>query len=108
MSEEIISYALSRCYAGLTGGALKRGRNPRFPYVPVVYHPAATEGRGHRRAWQEQIKARAFPTRDEAVAYANETIHFWRDSFEKKLRDPRFRALQQSWEEEFAKAGGAS
>lgn len=102
--EALISYAVTRCYAGLRGGALKRGRNPRYPYVPIIYHPAATDGRGHRKSWQEQVRARAFAARDEAVAYANETIHFRRDLFEKRLRDPLERALRRQWADEFARA----
>jgi hypothetical protein len=41
--------------------ALKHGRNPRYPYVPVVVYD---DGR------QSQVRGYAFVTRDEAVAFA--------------------------------------
>jgi len=49
-----------------TATAAKRGRNPRFPYVPVVvYHPA-----DNSRGYTVQPRA----TRDEAIAYAEQYI----------------------------------
>lgn len=68
-----------------TATASKRGRNPRWPYVPIVMH-------GDR---SEQIRARAFRTRDEAVEYARATIEARREHLEKQLSDPRCRALRE-------------
>ena len=65
--------------------ALKRGRNPKWPYVPVILH-------GSR---QEQVRALAFVSRDEAVAAATTTIEARRQDLRQKLADPRYRALRQ-------------
>lgn len=44
--------------------ALKRGRNPRFPFVPVTIR----DGRA------SQVRGVAFATREEAVAFAQKAI----------------------------------
>lgn len=68
-----------------TASANKRGRNPNWPYVPIVMH-------GQR---SEQIVAKAFATRPEAIAYAQAVIDARRDILAQKLADPRYRALRE-------------
>ncbi len=57
--------------------AAKRGRNPRWPYVPIIEH-ATSRGDGK---WplvrRQQLRAVAFATREEAVAHAQKTIDLW-------------------------------
>lgn len=73
-----------------SASARKTGRNPAWPYVPVVLEPADDAG----RTFQRQIRARAFATRAEAVAYAERHIAQRRRDLEAKLADPRYRALR--------------
>jgi hypothetical protein len=48
--------------------ATKTGRNPKFPFVPVVVLRDATRDRA------QQVRGFAFATRAEAVAFAEKTI----------------------------------
>jgi hypothetical protein len=66
--------------------AVKRGRNPAWPYVPIVDHGRHTE----------QLLALAFVTRAEAIAAASATIQARRDHLARQLAEPRMRALRQS------------
>lgn len=72
--------------------AAKRGRNPKFPYVPIVKHAPAWDGAVART---EQILLRAFGTREEAVEYAAKVISSRRDHLLARLRKPQFRALRE-------------
>lgn len=71
--------------------AVKRGRNPKFPYVPIIDFSTEYETR------TEQIRGFAFIDRKQAIAHATKTIEFRRNELEKKLRDPRYRALRKSY-----------
>lgn len=73
--------------------AAKRGRNPRFPWVPVVDYGPQDTGVDTTRTWQ--IPARAFATRNEAVRCAAEYIAAGRDRLERDLQHPRMRALRE-------------
>jgi hypothetical protein len=67
--------------------AQKRGRNPSWPYVPVVMH-------GER---QEQITGCAYATREEALAMAEKTLTFRRDMLRKRLGDRSCRSLREQY-----------
>lgn len=71
-----------------TATARKTGRDPRWPYVPVLILP------GERRVAQ-QILGKAFATRSEAVAHAVAVVEANRISLAKRLADPRERALRE-------------
>lgn len=72
--------------------AAKRGRNPAWPYVPIIDHTANTI-----KQRTEQIKGKAFKTRDEAIAYAQQVIDARKSQLEKNLAEPRFRALRKQY-----------
>lgn len=69
-----------------TPRARKTGRDPRFPYVPVIVLPTGQ---------QSQVLGLAFTTRDDALHAAKMHIAAQRDSLAAKLGDPRFRALRE-------------
>ncbi len=71
--------------------AAKRGRNPSFPYVPVIDHS------DERRTRTEQILGKAFATRSEAIEYATKVIEHRRETLYINLLDPRYRALRSSY-----------
>jgi len=73
--------------------AAKRGRNPSWPYVPVI------TGLGHfgDGSGQRQIRGLAFATRDEAVAAAKRHIAQQRAELARHLAEPRYRALRESY-----------
>lgn len=74
--------------------AAKRGRDPRWPYVPVIdYGPQAI---GVHATRTRQLPARAFATREEAVAHAAKAIEYTRRLFAAHLADPGHRALRES------------
>lgn len=73
-----------------TATAAKRGRNPEWPYVPVIHHVNA-DGTGEHTT---QIKGKAFATRDEAVEYAQANIDHQRLLLAGQLLNPRYRALR--------------
>lgn len=65
--------------------AAKRGRNPNFPYVPVIDFGSRTE----------QVRGLAYVTREEAVNSAFATIMARRNDLRQKLMEPRYRALRE-------------
>lgn len=68
-----------------TATAIKRGRRPEWPYVPVVDHGDRTE----------QLKGFAYATRDQAVAKALHTIEHRRAAMRLRLADPTCRAFRE-------------
>lgn len=73
--------------------AAKRGRNPRFPYVPIIdYGPQEGVVPCTRT---EQIRKRAFATREEAIACAQRVIERNIAVHERTLVTPRYRALRE-------------
>lgn len=66
--------------------AVKRGRNPDFPYVPICVY-------GHRT--QNPIRKRAFATREEAVAAAQNSIDHLRAMYAAHMKEARYRALRE-------------
>lgn len=70
--------------------AAKRGRNPLWPYVPII---ADLEGCG-KKLRTEQVRGKAFATRDEAVAYAGRLIEARKADWARKLANPNNRALR--------------
>ena len=75
--------------------AAKRGRNPSFPYVPVIDH--GFQARGVHRTRTEQIIGLAYATREEAVAYAAKVIDARRETLRQKLSLPNYRALRAKY-----------
>jgi hypothetical protein len=75
-----------------TPSARKSGRNPRWPYLPVV---VTTDEAGVTRT--AIIRKKAFATREEAVEYATRHIDSLRDSLARRLADPRLRALRERY-----------
>ena len=65
--------------------AVKRGRRREWPHVPVIDHGAYTE----------QLRAKAYAVRGNAIAYAKKTIEARRESFRSKLLNSDFRALRE-------------
>jgi hypothetical protein len=77
-----------------TPTAVKRGRNPAFPFVPVVDH--GEQWQGVHRTRTEQILGKAFATRPEAVEYATRIIEARKVLLAKTLMEPRMRALRKA------------
>jgi hypothetical protein len=75
--------------------AVKRGRNPKFPYVPIIDYGEQKIGVHSTRT--EQIIGKAFCTREEAIAYADRVIVAREEELARKLADPRYRALRQQY-----------
>lgn len=73
--------------------ARKSGRNPAWPYVPVVIH---TDECG-RRSVINPVRGLAYATRAEAVERAERSIAFWRADLAEKLANPRHRAQRESY-----------
>jgi hypothetical protein len=83
LAEAIEAAVANRNFGKAT--AAKRGRDPLWPYVPIVDH-----GNGHT----EQIRGKAFMTRSEAVEHAAKVIAHRRAAIRQRLFDPRCRALR--------------
>lgn len=75
--------------------AAKRGRNSALPYVPII--DFGEQKIGVHRTHTEQIKGKAFASRDDAVSYAQRAIDARRALFCARLSDPRERALRAQW-----------
>lgn len=76
---------------GLTASAAKRGSNPNFPYIPIITH---TDDTGRRRTQNPRVR-RAFATREEAVAFAQNYIDHKYRLLAERLRQPNDRALRE-------------
>lgn len=72
--------------------AVKRGRNPAFPYVPVLVK--APHG-AHASRTENPCQGVAFATREEAVARCEVWIAAARSSLRSRLAEPRHRALRE-------------
>lgn len=57
-----------------TASAARRGRNPKFPYVPIVVHYSHRIGFAIPKRWTKQIRGKAYADRNDAVAYAQRYI----------------------------------
>lgn len=67
--------------------AVKRGRDPRWPYVPVIDHGTYTS----------QVRGLAFATRAEAIEAAAAHIEANRTNIAVMLAQPRHRALREQY-----------
>ena len=74
--------------------AVRRGRNPRWPYVPVIAHAATPD---NPRDWTEQIPGLAFATPREAELAAEEHIARLRRHLAHRLGQPGNRALREHY-----------
>lgn len=75
-----------------TPASAKRGRNPRFPFVPIIRY--ADRGPVKTR----QVTGKAFATEGEAVAHAEKSIAAMKRRYAQRLSDPRQRALRE-WDD---------
>ena len=75
--------------------AVKRGRNPKYPWVPIIDYGEQTQGVHTTRT--EQIRKLAFAEREDAVNAAQKVIDARRDKFRHDLLEPRMRALRQQY-----------
>ena len=75
-----------------TASAAKRGRNPQWPWVPII-DLSALQCRGLKT---QQVRGKAFATREEAVAYAERVVASRKRALERALADPRQRALREA------------
>lgn len=91
LSQEAIATAIASKSWGIAT-SVKRGRNPAFPYVPVIDH----SDEGIHRTRTEQILGKAFVTRSEAVEYAASVIEARKALLAKSLAEPRMRALRKA------------
>ncbi len=94
---ETLDEAIDRVVASSDFGvasAAKRGRNPKFPYVPIVkFNDGGPSGIGHT----SQVLAKAFVTRDEAIAHAQKVIDAERRAFARRLAMPNHRAEREHY-----------
>lgn len=70
------------------GDARRAGRNPNYPYIPIVVT-------SHDNGWNRTtavIRGYAFATRDEAVQFARDTVHHRRQKLIDQLLKPNQRA----------------
>ncbi len=74
--------------------ARKGGRDPRWPYVPVIVYAGTPES---PKGYTGQVRGLAYATRDEAVDAAERSIVATRASLARKLADPRHRALREQY-----------
>lgn len=83
-----IEQAVQDCYAGYEASAAKRGRNPRYPHVPIFKRADGST---------TQIQGKAFEDRDAAVGYAARYIDALKQNMRDQLAKPSCRALRQQW-----------
>lgn len=90
---DAFAQAAAAAYAGYKATARKSGRRREWPYVPVLDRDPSE--RGFDRVHRLSVRGLAYATREEAVAAAERHLTGLVVSLEKRLRDPRHRALRQ-------------
>lgn len=84
-----VEAVLDQRHGGYVASAAKRGRNPQYPYVPLV----KTTDNSWRGAFggktSNPCKGFAYATRDEAVAKAQECLDVRRAAERDLFLDPR-------------------
>jgi hypothetical protein len=73
-----------------TATAVKRGRDARWPYVPVIKHDDFRQS-------TKQVLGRAFATREEAIACAQANIAGTRANLVRNMTNPGARSLRQHY-----------
>jgi hypothetical protein len=86
-----ITEAVAAANFGVASAA-KRGRNAKWPYVPIVI---TTNNVG--KVSTAQILGVAYATREEALERARRHIDACRGDLARKLADPRMRALREQY-----------
>lgn len=78
--------------------AAKRGRNPKYPYVPIIkLRSDGGQLGGYGSARTRQLRGLAFATREEAVARAQRQIDAARAQFANDLCKPNYRAFREQY-----------
>jgi hypothetical protein len=78
--------------------AAKRGRNPKYPYVPTVkLRSDGSQLGGYGSARTRQLTGLAYAARDEAVTRAQTQIDEYRRRFAVDLCRPNARALREQY-----------
>lgn len=91
---EVIEGLQARNYFGIAS-AVKRGRNPKFPYVPVIKLVDADGNPSNGLSQTQQIRGLAYVTRDEAVARSQRHIDAAFARLAEELGQPHKRALRE-------------
>lgn len=98
---EALATALDRIVAERDFGAptaAKRGRNPSYPYVPVI--KLRSDGQqlgGFGSARTRQLRGLAYATREEAIQRAQQAIDSYRRQFAIDLCKPGARDLREHY-----------
>jgi len=71
-----------------TPGAVKRGNDPRWPYVGIIKLNGRT---------RNPLGRRAYATREEAIAAVKAHIEHLKATEREKLAEPRYRALRETY-----------
>jgi hypothetical protein len=96
LGDRIDAVVAARDFGAAT--ASKRGRNPKFPYVPVIkLRSDGSQLGGYGSARTRQLTGLAYATRDEAVARAQAEIDAYRRGFATDLCRPTSRALREHY-----------
>lgn len=101
--EATVDAIVERAYGRHQPTAHKRGRNKRWPYVPVVLEPldtpAARAGEKLERYdyRQRQLLGLAYATREEAIAVATREIAGIREALRAKLLSPEKGRAWRTW-----------
>jgi hypothetical protein len=91
---EVIEGLQARNFFGIASAA-KRGRNPKFPYVPVVKLTDANGQASNGLSQTKQLKGLAYVTREEAVAATQRNIDRAYARLAEELGQPHKRALRE-------------
>jgi hypothetical protein len=94
LEERIEAIVAAENFGGAS--AAKRGRNPKFPYVPVIQLlPDGGQLGGCGSARTIQLRGLAYATREQAIGRAERQILADRRRFRKNLWDPGCRVLRE-------------
>jgi len=92
ITDQQIEAAVQQAYGHYRAEAVKRGRDPRFPYVPIYRF---SDGAGNSQT--TQIRNRAYSTRGEAIQCAADFIARLKQHMRDQLCKPGCRALREQY-----------
>jgi hypothetical protein len=91
LTPEQLDTAVNAAYGHYRADAVKRGRNPAYPHVPIYRY------NGPGRAQTKQLQGRAYAERADAINCAQRYIDLLKDQMRDRLQHPGSRALREQW-----------
>jgi hypothetical protein len=89
-----INAIVEEMYSGYVATAVKRGRNPKFPYLPLL---KIIDRDTNRTRTENPTRSRAYATRDEAVAVAQRILESYKATRKHQMLKPSYGRAERTY-----------